>query len=106
MQDADNYCLTSTSTYNCTCIIINRISSKSRRTSNCRRVVLTLNALNAALEFSPHVVKGRHYYLDHEIKCRRGEISVVFSLLKSIVEDKTRQVDNACGLMVCMMSKA
>ena len=94
--------------------------------SKSRRVILTLNALNAALEFSPHVVKGRRYYcahtyviyiltlilnnaqcarspivlyyssvtstlvaaleiwppskcrrakLDHEIKCRRGEIS-------------------------------
>ena len=30
--------------------------------SKSRRVILTLNALNAALEFSPHVVKGRHYY--------------------------------------------
>ena len=30
--------------------------------SKSRRVVLTLNALNAALEFSPHVVKDRHYY--------------------------------------------
>ena len=30
--------------------------------SKSRRVVLTLNALRAALEFSPHVVKGRHYY--------------------------------------------
>ena len=29
--------------------------------SKSRRVIVTLNALNAALEFSPHVVKGRHY---------------------------------------------
>ena len=34
--------------------------------SKSRRVVLTLNALNAALEFSPHVVKGRHYYSAHK----------------------------------------
>ena len=33
--------------------------------SKSRRVILTLNALNAALEFSPHVVKGRHYYCAH-----------------------------------------
>ena len=33
--------------------------------SKSRRIVLTLNALNAALEFSPHVVKGRHYYCTH-----------------------------------------
>ena len=33
--------------------------------SKSRRVVLTLDALNAALEFSPHVVKGRHYYSAH-----------------------------------------
>ena len=33
--------------------------------SKSRRVVLTLNALNAALEFSQHVVKGRHYYCEH-----------------------------------------
>ena len=30
-----------------------------------RRVVLTLDALNVALEFSPHMVKGRHYYSAH-----------------------------------------
>ena len=41
-----------------------RISSKSRRTSNCRRprnlaAFQTTNALNAALEFSPHTVNGR-----------------------------------------------
>ena len=29
--------------------------------SKSRRVILTLNALSAALEFSPRVVKGRHY---------------------------------------------
>ena len=33
--------------------------------SKSRRVVLTLHALNAALEFSPHVVKGRHCYCVH-----------------------------------------
>ena len=47
--------------------LIYRISSKSRRTSNCRRLrnlacsSIMLNALNAALEFSLHMVKGRHY---------------------------------------------
>ena len=34
--------------------------------SKSRRVVLTLNALNAALEFSPHMVKDRQYYCVHK----------------------------------------
>ena len=40
--------------------------------SKFSRVVLTLNALNAALEFSPHVVKGRHYY------CERVHIYAIY----------------------------
>ena len=54
--------------------------------SKFRRVVLTLNALNAALEFSPHVVKGHHYYCVHTIlmlilnnaQCARSPIVLLY----------------------------
>ena len=62
-----------------------RISSKSRRT------VLTLNALNAALEFSPHVLKRRHYYCErvhiltlilNNAQCTRSPSSVTMAALE------------------------